>query len=416
MQQWLIVLFSCFYLFLLQGCDEQSADREPYAITEGEKGDPGPQGERGDKGDQGAKGDKGDKGEFGEKGEAGNTGTLGEKGDKGDPGLAGAKGDQGNKGEKGNVGPAGIGGFDCEIAEVQNGILISCLEGDYLLEQGLKGDQGETGEKGEPGQQGEKGDQGDAGPVGPKGSKGDIGDSGLVGPKGDQGDKGDPGLTGPKGDKGLPGVPGLKGSKGVKGDIGIQGPQGEKGDQGKPGAQGSQGFKGVKGDTGSTGVKGDKGEPGQTYAPVCPKDTVEYGLNGHVFGCMKVIETNLPKTQMGSIQECGKLGMRLMLLEDIASLCLAKPDYFDPYVNDRFYVLYQVGPNYQFAPAGNILSGGKNICQAVNYFADEVIVNDQRLFISWVGYFVITAPDPNDQGGPLNFPHPTKCLCTKTLM
>lgn len=70
---------------------------------------------------------------------------------------------------------------------------------DFVIPQGVKGDQGEQGIKGNTGSQGIQGiqgPQGSQGIQGPQGEAGNQGIQGIQGPKGDKGDKGDTGESG----------------------------------------------------------------------------------------------------------------------------------------------------------------------------------------------------------------------------
>ena len=128
--------------------------------------------------------------------------------------------------------------------------------GEFVGEQGPKGEKGDTGAQGP---RGEKGDTGERGP------QGETGTTGPQGPKGKDGEVTFESLTDEQ-KASLRGEPGAKGEKGEKGDPGAQGEKGEKGD---PGAQGE---KGEKGDPGAQGEKGEKGDPGRD----APQEAVLY--------------------------------------------------------------------------------------------------------------------------------------------
>jgi len=388
--------FSVAFLmaFFLFACDVEDQQAESIQGEQGLQGDPGKEGKTGN----GCHAQKTGEGVWII---CGDSVLLLEHAEDGKPGKPGVNGTKGEKGDKGAPGLPGEDGVSCSVIELENGVILTCGEEEFFLEKGV------PGKKGEPGIQG---------PAGTKGDKGEPGIQGLPGMKGDKGNPGAQGSAGATGDKGNPGTQGSVGAKGDKGDPGVQGPGGTKGDKGDQGQQGIQGSKGGKGDTGAKGAKGDKGDPGPQGPPgepTCPDGTLQYGLNGHGFGCMKILEFDGPKTFLGCMEECMHQGFRMMELEDVAALCLAEPDYFDAYLNQNFYILYQGGANMQFRPAGNAFAHkGMSICQAVDFFAVEQIENGKRIFLSWFAYFVGTATDPNSQ----TYPHPNNCLCTRRLM
>ena len=196
--------------------------------AQGEKGDKGdtgatgatgPQGEKGDKGDTGATGATGPQGEKGDKGDTGEDGTsctvvdavsqsgnltgykliCGDEtkgivwnGTPGNPGESctavattnaqtnqtgyelvcgdeskgfvwnGTKGDKGDKGDQGDP---------CTIAPAEDGsgVILTCGEDSYPINNGTTGAKGEKGDVGATGAKGEKGDKGDDGDDGEDG-------------------------------------------------------------------------------------------------------------------------------------------------------------------------------------------------------------------------------------------------------
>ena len=171
---------------------------------------------------------------------------------------------------RGPVGPAGSPGKDalpCTVADVPEGVLVTCGESSVVVKHGAMGPQGSVGAAGQTGSAGKDGES-IVGPSGPQGAVGATGES-IVGPQGETGAAGKDGesITGPKGDKGNPGET----------VVGPQGPQGPAGADGKS-------------------IKGDKGDPGSDGkdAPVLkpidpcgddPKviDEVLFEYNGMVF-------------------------------------------------------------------------------------------------------------------------------------
>lgn len=105
--------------------------------------------------------------------------------------------------------------------------------------------------------------------VGEQGPKGDVGPQGPRGEAGPQGERGEQGVQGIQGERGP------KGEQGIRGESGPQGPQGERGPEGPPGAisfdeltpdqvEALRGPTGPKGDTGATGPQGPAGSNGKT--------------------------------------------------------------------------------------------------------------------------------------------------------
>lgn len=89
----------------------------------------------------------------GDTGATGATGPQGEKGDKGDTGAIGATGPQGEKGDKGDP---------CTIAPAEDGsgVILTCGEDSYPINNGATGAKGEKGDKGDDGDDGEDGKDG----------------------------------------------------------------------------------------------------------------------------------------------------------------------------------------------------------------------------------------------------------------
>lgn len=140
--------FTILTIILLSACENKIED------PKGEQGIAGVKGDKGDPGSQDPKGDKGDQGATGLQGIQGLQGIAGEKGDPGSIGLTGA---QGPKGEPGQIGLPGSEGTSCVGQSVPEGVLVTCVNGSFLVKHG------------------------DVGPTGPKGDKGDPGSIGLPG-------------------------------------------------------------------------------------------------------------------------------------------------------------------------------------------------------------------------------------------
>jgi hypothetical protein len=92
---------------------------------------------------------------------------------------------------------------------------------------------------------------GEDGATGPQGDKGDIGDTGATGP---QGEIGDTGATGPQGETGETGATGATGPQGETGETGATGATGAKGDTGETGAAGADALSGCASSIGGTGI------------------------------------------------------------------------------------------------------------------------------------------------------------------
>lgn len=106
----------------------------------------------------------------------------------------------------------------------------------------------------------------------------------FVGEQGPKGDKGDTGPKGATGDKGEKGDTGAQGEKGDKGDTGSQGERGQKGDQGAQGPQGPQGVSGVYVGSGDMPDGYDiQIDPSGTFTPVGTGDMAKsvYDTDGN---------------------------------------------------------------------------------------------------------------------------------------
>lgn len=256
--------FSAIILtFLLSACE---------VPQKGDKGEQGLKGEPGTPGTNGKNGVDGSKGPDGAKGKDGLNGTNGLNGEPGPAGKDGKDGLNGKDGAPG-IGLPGSDGTSCVGQSVPEGVLVTCINGSFLVKHG---------------------------DVGPAGAKGDKGDVGSVGPKGDQG------LQGVQGVAGKDGAPGLDGLPGVKGDKGDQGSKGDKGDKGDVGAQ---------------------GPAGKDFVAECPKDSTSVILDGVLVYCY-----NQPSNKPTSLQECigtcAKLGMTIVTFEGVTLTCLSNNETY----------------------------------------------------------------------------------------
>lgn len=185
--------------------------------------------------------------------------------------------------------------------------------------QGPKGESGKQGLQGDPGPQGEKGLKGDQGATGLQGLKGDKGDQGDVGLQGPQG------ITGPKGESGTNGIP--CSGKPVEGGILIT--CGTEEFLVKHGENGAKGEKGSQGLQGQQGVQGKSGTPGKDLIAQCPEGAQPMVFNGHLMYCAKKIISDVGLTPWQCRNICLNNGLAVARIEDVATMCLGDPSFFD---------------------------------------------------------------------------------------